>query len=267
LDMQQSPAPAPQKDGGHGRSRHGQRQQGQPNNSEGRPGNAATSPTPRDGTTKPTPSKKTPRPEPSYVGFMTAYMEEVAMEANPKQRHAVVARFVQDYSTLFTGQQYKSDLLQAARFEDLPRAARLAFQTALHHQGYDVVPDGAGYSPLSTPPGSPKGTPSSPRRSNPGDYGEEAYPPPPQSTTSAPQEEAYPPPPDMEVDEFPPLPSAREPHPVASSSRPRRDRKAPSEFWVVNGGVQKSGSEASSKKQQGACKGKPRAQAGGPKEP
>ena len=117
------------------------------------------------------------------MGFMANYMQEVAMEANHKKRQAVVAKFVRDYSPLFTGQQYQSDLTNAARFEDLPSAARLAFQTALKNQGYDVVPDGAGYSPLSTPPGSPKGTPSSPRRSNPGDYGEEAYPPPPQSTT------------------------------------------------------------------------------------
>ena len=136
------------------------------------------------------------------MGFMTAYMQEVAMESSSKKRQAVVAKFVRDYSTLFTSQQYKSDLTNAARFEDLPGAVRLAFQTALKKQGYDVVPDGAGYSPLSTPPSSPKGNPPSPRRSNPGDNGEEAYPPPPQPTTSAPQQEDYPPPPSMEVDEF-----------------------------------------------------------------
>jgi hypothetical protein len=202
------------------------------------------------------------------MGFMSSYMEEVAGEVNLQKRHAVVAKFIKNYSTLFTGQQYKSDLNNAARFEDLPRAARLAFQTALQQQGYDVVPDGAGYSPHSTPPNSPKGKPPSRRRSNPGDTGEEYYPPPPQPIPSAPQQEAYPPPPDMDVDdEFPPLTSALEPYQGASSSRPRRDRKAPSEFWVVKGGVQKSGSEASNKKPQGACKGKPRAQAGGPKQP
>lgn len=183
-------------------------------------------------------------------------MQEVAEEPSVQKRNDVVYKFFTANPSLFSNQRYKEQLAGAARFEDLPAGMRLEFQYALSRQGYEVIPEGTGYSPRSSPPSSPKGAPT-----------QEVYPPPPPIDT-------YPPPPPSDTPEMAPSHGARDvemttatghhapntgmaAHSVAlapTPSRPTRERKPPSEFWkgevqkVVQGGVQKSGGKAVDKK-------------------
>jgi len=178
-------------------------------------------------------------------------MQEVAEETNATTRRSVVAKFFKDNSKLFRHPRYTAELAGAARFEDLPSTLRTLFQHALVDQGYDVIPEGGGYSPQSTPPGSPKGATS-----------QAAYPPSPQpipaTSDTAPSQGAG----DVEMDPTSAT-NTGDPHSTGTGVElsqyppppprfPKRDRKPPSKYWVTQGRVSAPRSR------------KPKAQAKGP---